>query len=89
MKNYFKKGTIVLWTNDGEVVSYNSIDEAYENVKTKLSKKEFIKALGTDQEVASGITAFRYGIDKNATKGFDAAVDEMEEYIKEQESKSW
>jgi hypothetical protein len=79
MKNYFKKGTIVLWTNDGEVVVYDSIDEAYEKEHIELSKEKFIKALGTDKEVKSGVTAFRYGTDKEATEGYDEARDEEEE----------
>ncbi|NLT50316.1 MAG: hypothetical protein GXX85_05295 [Ignavibacteria bacterium] len=89
MAKRFKVGKVVIWTNDGEVVAYDSVQEAYEKVSTKLSKKEFIKALGTDQEVASGITAFRYGIDIDATKAFDDAADEMEEYEKEQEAETW
>ena len=89
MKNYFEKGTIVFWTNDGEVVVYDSIDEAYESEHVELSKEEFIKALGTNKEIKSGVTAFRYGIDKEATKGFDEAADEMEEYEKEQEAETW
>ena len=88
MKNYFEKGTMVFWTNDGEVVVYDSIDEAYEKEHTEFTKADFVKALGTDKEVSSGVTAFRYGIDKEATKGFDEATDEAEEYEKEQEEEN-
>jgi hypothetical protein len=78
MKKRFEIGKVVFWANDGEVVSYDSIDEAYEKENIELSKDDFVKALGTDKEVKSGVTAFRYGIDKDATKGFDEAADETE-----------
>ena len=89
MKNHFEKGTVIFWANSGEVVGYDSIDEAYEKENVELSKEKFIKALGTDREVKSGVTAFRYGVDIKATEGFDEAADEMEEYKKEQEAKTW
>ena len=83
MKNYLEKGTIVFLTNDGEVVVYDSIDEAYEKEHIELSKEKFIKALGTDIEVKSGVTAFRYSIDIEATKAYDEARAEAEEFEKE------
>lgn len=80
MKSCFEKGTIVFWTNDGEVVIYDSINEAYEKEHIELSKEKFIKALGTDREVKSGVTAFRYGIDEEATADYNKAMAEVEEY---------
>lgn len=88
MAKRFEVGKVVFWTNDGEVVSYDSIDEAYEKENIKLSKDDFVKALGTDREVSSGVTAFRYGVDIKATEGYDEAADEMEEYEKEQEKEN-
>jgi hypothetical protein len=79
MKNYFEKGTIVFWTNDGQVISYDSIDEAYEKENIKMTKEKFIKALGTDREVSSGVTAFRYGVDIEATKAYNEARAEAEQ----------
>lgn len=84
MKNYFEKGTVVFWTNDGEVVAYDSIDEAYEKEHIELSKEKFIKALGTDREVKSGVTAFRYGVDIEATEGYDEAREEEEDFNENQ-----
>lgn len=83
MKSYFEKGTIVFWTNDGEVITFDSITSAYEEGGIKLSKSAFIKALGTNKEVKSGVTAFRYGVDVEATKAYDEARAEAEEYEKE------
>ena len=80
MKNYFEKGTIVFWANDGEVVGYDSINEAYEKENIELSKSDFVKALGTDKEVKSGVTAFRYGVDVEATKAYDEARAEAEQF---------
>lgn len=80
MKNYFEKGTIVFWTNDGEVVVYGSIDEAYKKEDINMSKSDFVKALGTNKEVSSGVTAFRYSVDVEATKAYNEARAEAEQY---------
>ena len=83
MKKYFEKGTVVYWTNDGEVVTYDSIDEAYEKEQIELTKKAFIKALGTDREVKSGVAAFRYGVDEEATEDYNEAIAEAKAYEEE------
>jgi len=80
MKNYFEKGTIVFWTNDGEVVTYDSIDEAYKKENINMSKSDFVKALGTNKEVSSGVTAFRYSVDVEATKAYNEARAEAEQF---------
>jgi hypothetical protein len=83
MKSYFEKGKVIFWANSGEVIVYDSIKEAYEKENINMLKADFVKALGTNKEVSSGVTAFRYSIDIEATKAYDEARAEAEEYEKE------
>ena len=66
------------------MVVYDSINEAYEKEHIELSKEKFIKALGADREVKSGVTAFRYGVDIEATEGYDEAREEEEDFNENQ-----
>lgn len=74
-KNYFKNGTIVAWSNDGEEVTFNSVRDAAQNAY--LSEEQMQSLLGTDKEI-SGCTYFRYGVDTEATEGYDEARAEAE-----------
>ena len=75
MKKYFGSGKIVGWANDGEILVYDSITEVAERIY--FTEKEIKSALGTDKELG-GVTYFRYGADKEATKAFDDAMSEAE-----------
>lgn len=74
-QNYFELGTIVAWSNDGEEASYSTITEAAESAD--VSEKDMEAALGTDTDFG-GVTYFRYGIDEEATEGYDEARAEAE-----------
>ena len=75
-----KKGTIIAWSNDGEEVEYASISDAAK--AAGVSEKELSAALGTDTEIG-GVTYFIYGIDAEATAGYDDACADAEKYRKE------
>ena len=79
MKNatLFENGTIVAWSNDGETATYETVNEAAE--AAEVSENEIKKALGTDKDFG-GVTYFRYGIDEEATAGYDEAVEEAKNY---------
>lgn len=77
MKNYFETGTLVGWADDGEVETFDTIAEAAE--QADCTEEELIKALGTDKDFG-GTTYFRYGIDVDATEGYDDARAEAEAY---------
>lgn len=87
-----KIGTIVAWTNDGEEYTFTSAEEAYKELNIAedegYSFDEFCARLGAAEEVTCGTTAFRYGIDIEATKGYDDAWDEAEAYLAEQEEEA-
>lgn len=68
-------GTIIGWANDGEEDTFNTIAEAAE--QADCTEEEMKKALGTNKEFC-GTTYFRYGIDTEATKGYDDAWNEAE-----------
>ncbi len=75
-----ERGTIVGWANDGEVITFDTAEEA---VKYMLRHYDvnihvFVSALGTSDEIG-GCTYFRYGIDKEATAGYDDALCEVEQ----------
>lgn len=81
-------GTIVAWANDGEEAYFDTIQEAYEDLIERdydVSLDDFTKTLGTCDEIASGVTYFRYGIDEEATKGYDDACEEADRYAAEKE----
>ena len=91
-QNRHEIGTIVAWTNDGEEYTFTSAKEAYKELNIAendgYSFDEFCALIGTDEEVTCGTTAFRYGIDIEATKSYDDAWDEAEAYSAEQEAES-
>jgi hypothetical protein len=88
-----KIGTIVGWDDTGWYDSWESIDSAWESLKEwavdrELDKKTFVSRLKTSGylgEEFEPLTIFVYGIDKEATKGYDDAWDEAEAYRAEQE----
>ena len=68
-------GTIIAWANDGEESYFDTIAEAAEQADCTVEELE--NALGTDTEIG-GATYFRYGVDTEATKGYDDAWNEVE-----------
>lgn len=88
-KNWFEKGTVIVWTNDGEILEFEDERTAFKELEIYADEgykfPEFVNRLGTDIEITSGATAFRYGVDLEATKGYDEAMAEVEKYNKEQE----
>lgn len=77
MKNYFETGKVIGWSDDGEEATYDTIEEAA--AAADCTVEEMKTALGTDKDFG-GTTYFRYGVDAEATKGYDDARAEVEAY---------
>lgn len=85
-KNYFRTGTIVCWDEVGTNQSWDSITDAWDSLKdwaqeSGLTKHEFAKRLtesGYLGEEFEPTTVFVYGVEFEATKGYDEARAEAE-----------